>query len=211
MLKILKDLKVPKVLLRHIMMNYLDFNSIKIVFLNIRDMRVLTEDNKQFLSRIKNGFNWCCENGYLNEAKWIYYFDTELTLNQINDSHLFCDVCGNGHLHIAKWLYSIGINIYVNYNNGFRRSCENGHLDISKWLYSIGIDLDIVGEKTFLFCCVKGNLESLKWLYSIGVDFHKFEMFDLSSMINMIARTKHGYDIYKWIESTGIDVNKYLY
>src|SRR5689334_20961946 len=89
--------KVPKVLLRYIMMNFLDLDSIKKLILTVREMNVLDNYSKNILLTADKGFYWNCENGYLDAAKWLYNIDLDY-------KRAFRLACKKGHLDIAQWL-----------------------------------------------------------------------------------------------------------
>ena len=65
-------LKIPKVILRFIMMNFLDFNTIANLLFAVKEMNVLDNYSKDLLTKAKNGFIWNCQRGHLTVAKWIY-------------------------------------------------------------------------------------------------------------------------------------------
>ena len=73
MINLIEKLNVPKVILRYIMMNFLDLDTIKNIILTIKEMNVLDNYSKELLSNAKNGFNLNCVRGNLNVAQWLYF------------------------------------------------------------------------------------------------------------------------------------------
>src|SRR5581483_1049189 len=71
MLHIIKNLCVPRVILRYIMMNYLDLTSIKTIILNIKEMNVLDNFNKTILSNAKHGLVQNCRYGNLSTVQYL--------------------------------------------------------------------------------------------------------------------------------------------
>src|SRR5581483_6525811 len=71
MLHVIKKLRVPRVILRYIMMNYLDLASIKTIILNIKEMNVLDDFSKTVLSNAKYGLSWNCEKGHLSTVQYL--------------------------------------------------------------------------------------------------------------------------------------------
>ena len=48
-------------------------------------------------------FEWACEEGHLETAKWLIEFFPKVNTLEDNERN-FRWVCGGGHLEIAKWL-----------------------------------------------------------------------------------------------------------
>src|SRR5581483_6868127 len=71
MLHVIKKLRVPRVILRYIMMNYLDLASIKTIILNIKEMNVLDDFSKTILSNAEYGLFWNCQNGHLSTVQYL--------------------------------------------------------------------------------------------------------------------------------------------
>ena len=96
--------------------------------------------------RFENPFCYCCRNGLLDIAKWIYQTNTHERQNKA-----FHISCQNGHLDVAKWLHSLGdVNIHILEESPFRVACQNGHIDMAKWLDSLGdVDIHILDESPF--------------------------------------------------------------
>ena len=172
LLEVIKKNNVPKVILRYIMMNFLDFNSIKTIMLTVGEMNVLDTYSKIFLEKAENGFKWNCKNGHLDVAEWLYYNNNIIDNHDDDDmKNLFCNCCENGQLAISKWLYSIiHINIHQrDKERAFRWSCGNGQLDVAKWLYSLGqVDIHAEYECAFTMASTAGHLDVAKWLHSLG-------------------------------------------
>ena len=104
-------MNVPKVILRYIMMNFMDLNSIKNIILNVKEMNILSDHNKNILENASKGFITCCENGHLETAKWLF------SLGNINihaqDEFAFMWSCKNGHLETAKWSSRLKIALAI--------------------------------------------------------------------------------------------------
>src|SRR5258708_5575801 len=108
MLKLIKKLNVPKVLLRYIMIKFLDLNTIENIILTIKEMNVLDNYSKDFLLKSKKGFSWNCKNGHLNVAQWLYSLGG-VNIHADNEYAFGCS-CENGHINVAQWLYWLGTN-----------------------------------------------------------------------------------------------------
>ena len=172
MQKIIKKLTVPKVLLRYIIMNFTNMQTIEYLILNVKIMNVLDNYSKDILAKAKKGFGYNCLNGHLTVAKWLYVLgDIDI---HANNEYAFRFSCMHGHLTVVKWLYSLGdVDIHADNEEAFRWSCYYGHLPIAQWLYSLGsIDIHRNNEQAFRFSCYNNHLTVAKWLYSIGSDIH---------------------------------------
>ena len=163
MLILIKKLNVPKVVLRYIMINFLDLDTIKNVILNVKEMNILDDFSKELLSNAKKGFIWNCENGHINVAQWLYSLG-DINIHA-NNEHAFRGSCMNGHINVAQWLWSLGsINIHTYDEDAFRCSCNNGHINVAQWLYSLGgINIHADNEYAFSYSTDK----VLKWLNNI--------------------------------------------
>ena len=103
MINIINKTNVPKVILRYIIMNFLDMQSIECLLLVVKEMNVLDPFSKDFLTDAKKGFVWNCEHGRLNIVKWLYYVnDVNICIYSKKAAFKLC--CKNGHLDVAKWL-----------------------------------------------------------------------------------------------------------
>ena len=181
LLTIINRLHVPKVILRYIMMNFLDIDSIKKIILTVKDMNVLDDFSKDFLTRAARGFINNCQNGYINIAQWIYELED---INIHADGEVaFRLACMNGQLNVAQWLYSLGdvdVDIDIDLDgydgpngthyvsNAFNLSCENGHLVVAKWLYHIlGHHFNSYCGKAFELACNNGWTNIAQWIFSL--------------------------------------------
>src|SRR5581483_835062 len=108
MLHIIKKLNVPKVILRHIMMNYLDLASIKTIILNIKEMNVLDDFCKTILSNAKHGLLWNCQNGHLSTVQYLVSVGADIHADN-NDAIRWAS--RHGHLSTVQYLVSVGANI----------------------------------------------------------------------------------------------------
>ena len=162
MQKIIQKLAVPKVILRYIMMNFTNINTIKNVILNVKIMNVLDNYSKDILAKAINGFIYNCKYDHLTVAKWLYSVgDVDI---HVNNEEAFRKSCYYGYLTVAKWLYSIGnVDIHVNNEEAFMGSCYNDHLSVAKWLYSLGIDIDAKNKYVFKY----SGKKVLHWLNTI--------------------------------------------
>ena len=164
LINIIRQLNIPKVFLRHIMMNFLDLASIDNLLFTVKEMNVLDDYSKDLIIKANNGFIWNCANGYLTVAKWLLelgttcshptcssgtrdYSETEINRVDIHaeNERAFRWACKNGHLNVAKWLLALGtmdeqrsINIHADDECAFKWYCENGHLIVAKWLLELG-------------------------------------------------------------------------
>ena len=87
--------KIPKVILRFIMMNFLDLKTINNLLLSVKEMNVLDNYSKDLLVKANKGFNYNCKNGHLTVAKWLYslggvniHADDEYAFRQSNENVL---------------------------------------------------------------------------------------------------------------------------
>ena len=149
LIDIINRLRIPNVILRYIMMIFLDLLTINNLLLTVKKMNVLDDYSKDLIVKANNGFQWNCENGHLTVAKWLY------SLGRVNihagGENAFKWSCRNGHLIVAQWLYSLGrVNIHADNEFAFQMSCINGHLIVAKWLYSLGKENG--SNRSFLTC-----------------------------------------------------------
>ena len=124
-------LRLPKVILRYIMMNFLDLNTIANLLFVVKEMNVLDNYSKDLLDKAKNGFIWNCKRGHLTVTKWLYSIG-DVNIHADNES-AFRWSCEKGHLTVAKWLYSIDkVDIHARSEFAFQFSCANNHLIIAQ-------------------------------------------------------------------------------
>src|SRR5581483_1791044 len=109
MLHVIKKLNVPRVILRHIMMNYLDLASIKTIILNIKEMNVLDDFSNTILSNAKYGLSWNCQNGHLSAVRYLVSVGADI---HANDNYAVRCASRNGHLSTVQYLVSVGANIH---------------------------------------------------------------------------------------------------
>src|SRR5581483_9498181 len=137
MLPVIKKLNVPRVILRYIMMNYLDLASIKTIMLNIKEMNVLDNFSKTILSNAKYGLSWNCQNGHLSTVQYLVSGGADIHAFDNDAVRLASE---NGHLSMVQYLVSLGADIHADYNCAVRWASENGHISIVQYLVSIGAD-----------------------------------------------------------------------
>src|SRR5581483_11980040 len=123
MLAVIKDINVPRVILRHILMKYLDVASIKIIILNVREMNVLDEFSKEILLNAKKGLNWNCQNGHLSVVQYLVSVGADV---HADDNAAVGQASRFGHLSIVQYLVSVGADIQAIDNYAVRRASENG-------------------------------------------------------------------------------------
>ena len=131
LLEAIRKNKIPKVILRYIMMKFLDLSSIKNIIMTVSEMNVLDAYSKDILRKASKGFYYNCKKGHLIVAQWLYSTDN-VDIHDNNEC-TFRWSCENGHLDVAQWLYSLGnINIHVfdKYKSVFRYLPKN----ILAWL-----------------------------------------------------------------------------
>ena len=212
--------KIPKVILRFIMMNFLDLKTIKNLLLTVKEMNVLDDYSKDLLAKAKKGFTWNCKNGHLTVAKWLYSRGgVNIHANEENAFRLSCEY---GHLTVAKWLYSLtGVNIHAVNEDAFAFACEKGHLAIAQWLYSLdegmdrtdpyslartgqgGVNIHVDDEYAFRHCCENGHLALAEWLYSLDrVNIHVHNEY----AFRYCCENGH-LTIAKWLYSLGVNIH----
>src|SRR5581483_8827976 len=158
MLAIIKNLNIPRVILRHILMKYLDVVSIKIIILNVKEMNVLDEFSKEILLNAKRGLNWNCENGYLSIVQYLISLGADI---HAYDNYAVRRASENGHLSVVQYLVelgnshrlspnstcryadkvSVGADIQACDNYAVKRASEYGHLSVVQYLVSVGADI----------------------------------------------------------------------
>lgn len=176
MINIIRQLNVPNVIIRHILMNYLCYKDIKNVILSIK-LNVLDEFSKQILCKAGEGFIECCMKGEYDTVLWLYKNET---IDEITQQKGFILACANGHLNIVKLVYNHGI-IKINPdkdpfgldNNVLKKNvlelcCSYGRLEVAQWLYSIeNYKKNILTSIFIISSCIGGKLSIAQWLYSI--------------------------------------------
>src|SRR5581483_5095738 len=127
MLHVIKKLRVPRVILRYIMMNYLDLASIKTIILNIKEMNVLDNFSKTILSNAKYGLSWNCEKGHLSTVQYLVSLGADI---HADNNWALRAASENGHRSIVEYLVSLGANIHANDNDNDAviLASMNGHL-----------------------------------------------------------------------------------
>ena len=169
MLKIIKQCNVPRVLLRYIMMNFLDMQSLRILILTVKELNVLDDYSKDFLTDAKKGCIWNCKINNRAVIKWLINVDNALSVvdNEFGNE-IFCLVCRRGMLDVAQQIYSAKvINIDTKkFNCAFSAVCYAGHFDVAQWLDSImDVKMHIIYNCNALpNACNQGHLELAKWL-----------------------------------------------
>lgn len=171
---IINNLKVPKVILRYIMMNFLNIESITKLILTVKEMNVLDNYSKDFLTKAKLGFDYNCKYGNINVIMWLYSLEN-IDIHADNE-FVFRRACKCGHLALAQCLFSLGkidVNgkIDINAKDGyaFDEACVEGHLPVVQLLYSLGeIDIWRDNEYAFVNSCACGHLILAQWLYSLA-------------------------------------------
>ena len=190
LIEIINVLKVPKVILRYIIMNFIDLPTIKNLLFIVKEMNVLDDYSKNILTIANKGFQYNCVEGNLIVAKWLYSIERV----DIHDEFTFQWSCANGQLAVVQWLYSVGnVDIHAHNEQAFRVSCEYGQLTVAQWLYSLGegmdrtdpssparkgqgnVNIHVYNDQAFRLSCKKGHLTVAQWLYSLGnVDIHAY-------------------------------------
>lgn len=167
----IEKMNIPKVIIRNLLRNYFDFETIKKVLLISKKFNVLEEDDKIFFSHIKEGFIYCCNHGYLKEAKWYYYLHN-VDIN-IKNKKIFIHTFYANHLETVKWIYNLKEfninNLDEKWKNDmFLFHCSYGNLESAQWIYNLGVDINVCGKKSFIKACRYEHLEIAKWLHSLG-------------------------------------------
>src|SRR5581483_1173721 len=159
MLHVIKKLRVPRVILRYIMMNYLDLASIKTIILNIKEMNVLDDFSKTLLSNAKYGLSWNCEKGHLSTVQYLVSVGADIHAD--NNSAVRC-ASEKGHLSTVQYLVSVGADIHAHDNYAVRWASNNGHLSTVQYLVELGNSHRLSSNST---CCYADKV-------SVGADIH---------------------------------------
>src|SRR5581483_3483212 len=104
MLNIIRKVNVPKVILRHIMMKYLDMITIKNIILNVREMNILDDFSKDFLLNANKGLCWNCQNGHLSIVQYLVSIGADIHARHNYAVRL---ASKNGHISTVQYLVSI--------------------------------------------------------------------------------------------------------
>ena len=177
---IINKLRIPKVILRYIMMNFLDLTTINNLLLSVKEMNVLDDYSKDLISKAQHhGFDKNCIGGHLAVAQWLYAHSNEKVNIHANNEYIFKWTCANGQLAVAQWLYSldnININIHADNDFAFIWACAYGHNTVAKWLYELEkptrININGYCDCAFRWACLGGHLITAQWLYELGVNIH---------------------------------------
>src|SRR5581483_6603208 len=110
MLHVIKKLNVPKVILRYIMMSYLDLVSIKTIILNIKEMNILDDFSKTILSNAKHGLSWNCKKDNLSTVQYLVSVGADI---HANDNCAIKLASENGYLSTVQYLVSVGADIHA--------------------------------------------------------------------------------------------------
>src|SRR5581483_7285166 len=105
MLAVIKNLNVPRVILRHILMKYLDMASIKITILTVKEMNVLDEFSKEILLNAKKGLNFNCQIGHLSTVQYLLSVGADI---HADDNCAIRYASKHGHLSVVQYLVELG-------------------------------------------------------------------------------------------------------
>lgn len=220
LITIIKKLRVPNVILRFIMMNFLDLTSIKRLVLTVKEMNILDDFSKDFLARAQNGFKWNCRNNSLPVAQWLYYNKSNDDV-EYNICHVMMKTCdsNSNQLKTVQWLHSIWTETdktgEINkYESMLHNSCYGGDLPTVQWIYSLcekhNIEIFVSESQDMLnAACSSGHLAVAKWLYHakfvhLEPELNENGWYDVLSQIYLedalilCCGGQHG-DIAKWL------------
>ena len=212
LIDIIRQANVPKVILRYIMMNFLDLMSIKRLILTVREMNVLDNYSKNFLANVAKGFFWNYKNDRLDVVQWLYYIDNA-NIPKKQEAFLIC--CENSSIAVAQWLYSLdksAIDIHYGDDLAFRNACQSGRLKVAQWLYSLGgVNIHANDDVIFNVSCVNNHLDVAKWLYSIGNIDVIGSIIDVNGCSDFLFRCSCNMghlEVAQWIYSLGnVDIH----
>ena len=207
MLQIINKLGIPKVILRYLMINFIDIDSIAVLVLHIKEMNILDDKSKEILLDSRTLY-WKCMHGEFESI--LRYCDKykNLSYKYHFDSESFYFSCLSGNLDLAKWIYSLDscrnestrlaeLSTYdSNMSLVFIQVCSSGLYDVAKWLYSIDDKFNMHSNinDAFATSCISGYLDIAKWLFSIGASHREYQY------------------IFKWSCCNGhLDVASWLY
>jgi hypothetical protein len=233
-LEIINDkLKIPRIIMKNIIMYYLDVESIKNIFILsnfFKELNIFNERDKMFIMNISKGFVHCCSRGHIDEAKWLFLrkkLRNSIFEKSNHIKYALKKSCRNGQLEIIKWFHTLNIVIKEkDYFNAFKKSCKYGHLDVAKFLFNVDkVKKKIHMENEFLFyeSCRYGHFQIAKWLYNIEKNNISIEKNNISIEKNSISPKNEKsfvvscmnghFEISKWIhrkcEKIGVIIDKY--
>ena len=205
-------LKIPKVILRYIMMKFLDLTTINNIILTVKEMNVLDNYSKNILENASKGSKWCCKNNHLDAIQWLYSIDDDIRLDI---DYLFDVACENDCIDIAKWLYMIeNGNINIDVYDLFSIACHSGHILGAQWIYSLPgiadqchIMLGVHGNFLFSQSCAFGHLNAAQWLYYLDEKQGKIDIHANDESAFRQACSLGRLTVAKWLYSLGnIDI-----
>ena len=158
-------------------------------------------------------FKYCCFNGHLDIAKWIYNLDNDIKIVdlRLNKFFTFEYVIIKGYLEIYKWLIDISDKVDINdIEYHFRLCCEKGHIDIAKWIFA-NYTFDIHNYDNDEFCfniaCEKGYVNMTKWLYEVN-DTYPVDIHNENNYPFRISCENGHLELVKWLYTLGnVNVN----
>src|SRR5581483_2343648 len=159
MLHVIKKLNVPRVILRYIMMNYLDLASIETIILNIKEMNVLDEFSKTILSNAKCGLFWNCENGHLSTVQYLVSIGADI---HAKNNYAVRLASLRGHLSTVQYLASIGADIHASNDNAISWASSSGHLSTVQYLISVGLDIHADDNYAVRWASFYGHLSTVQ-------------------------------------------------
>jgi len=121
----------------------------------------------QYAFDINQAFDTACLYGYIDMAKWIKEYWTNVPQQTTLDMAV-SNACIKGKLDLLVWLCSFKNpipNIRKNDDAAFRYACENGHLIIAIWLiHHFPIDIQAKSNYAFRYACANGHMDVAQWL-----------------------------------------------
>lgn len=196
--------KLPKCIVQYLFINYLDIGSISNIVKYYP--KLFSETQKESLRRIKRGFEYCCSNGYLEEAKIVYSLE-KVKIGTLNMAFIKC--CYKGYINVAQWLYMLRKVVndssidYINKGQENVIFCDKNS-DEREWMIE-GVRIPINNQGAFYYSCIMGHLNIAKWLYSVDLSI------DISFEANIIfsdSCVKNCLEVVKWLYSINPDQYK---